>query len=117
MSKVTSIPDDVLLAGDEATATWIQANLAPSGGSLTARADVFGCIGAITLAIAGVAFPAAKILKIKKLADELGGVAKAVQLLWGASFNFEKVQAAGGALAALGAELIGISEIKAKCFT
>lgn len=118
LEQVTAIPDDVLQAGDEATQAWIDENLVAAGddGTVVAKASVLGCAGSIAVALAGVAFPAAKLLKIKKLADELGGVKKAVDLLWGASFNYEKVQAAGGALASLGAELIGIASIKEQCF-
>lgn len=117
LEEITSVPDSVLAQGDEATVAWIEANTdVDTSGSTTRDASIPGCIGSIAVAIAGVAFPAAKILKIKKLADELGGVAKAVELLWGASFNYEKVQAAGGALASLGAELIGIASIKEQCF-
>ncbi|WP_051427275.1 hypothetical protein [Arthrobacter sp. H20] len=68
------------------------------------------------MAIAGVALPAAKFLTIKKLANELCGVSEAVKLMWGASFQYEKMQTAGGALAALGAELLGIAAIQQECF-
>ncbi|MBF4607720.1 hypothetical protein [Curtobacterium sp. VKM Ac-1393] len=60
---------------------------------------------------------AAKILKIKRLIDSLGGVTKAVRLFRGASFKWEKIQAIGGAAAALGAELLGIAAVKQKCFS
>jgi len=38
-------------------------------------------------------------------------------ILWGASFNYEKVQAMGGARAALGAELFGIAIVEDQCFS
>lgn len=118
LEDVLAIPDSVLTSGDEATRAWFAQHPSSSTAvSLYSRANVLGCVGSISVALAGVAFPAAKLLKIKKLADQLGGVKKAVDLLWGASFNYEKVQAAGGALAALGAELIGITAIKENCFT
>jgi len=47
----------------------------------------------------------------------LGGVAKAVQIFWGASFSYEKLQAVGGAALALAGELIGITSIKEECFS
>jgi len=81
------------------------------------RADIVGCAGAIAWLIASTGIPAAKILRIKKLIDRLGGVAKAVQLFWRASFEWEKIQALGGAAAALGAELLGIAAVKQKCFS
>ncbi|WP_155850335.1 hypothetical protein [Arthrobacter sp. Br18] len=119
MTLLLSIPDSVLEQGDDATRTWLaERNAAGESGGETVQpmANVFSCAGAIAVAIAGVALPAAKILKIKKLANELGGVSEAVQLLWGASFKYEKMQAAGGALAALGAELLGIAAIQNECF-
>jgi hypothetical protein len=112
-SLIESIPEDVLLAGDKALQNWADANhISPRD----ARANVVGCAGAIALVIASTAFPAAKILKIKRLINSLGGVAKAVRLFWGASFSYEKLHALGGAAAALGAELLGITQIKKQCF-
>ena len=119
LTVLMSIPDTVLLQGDAATQQWLQQNSAVSGSSsgvATMAADFWGCSGSIVLALGGLALPAAKILKIKKLMNELGGVTEAVRMMWGASFSYEKMQAAGGALAALGAELLGIAGIKEKCF-
>ena len=114
---IMSIPDSVLAQGDAATQQWVAAQQSqPSGGTVQPAANILSCSGAIAVAIAGVALPAAKILKIKKLANELGGVSEAVKLMWGASFQYEKMQAAGGALAALGAELLGIAAIQQECF-
>lgn len=59
---------------------------------------------------------AAKILKIKKLFDGLGGATQAVQVFWGASFNRERIQALGGAAAALWAEIPGSAGVKQRCF-
>lgn len=115
LSLINEIPEGVLLAGDVALSDWIATNHPEL---LTGtRADVVGCAGAIAWLIASTAIPAAKILKIKKLIDGLGGVAKAVQLFWGASFKWEKIQALGGAAAALGAELLGIAAVQQKCFS
>ncbi|WP_146081684.1 hypothetical protein [Clavibacter michiganensis] len=63
------------------------------------------------------AIPAAKILRVKRLIDELGGVARAVQILWGASFSYEKLQVVGGAALALAGELLGITSIRTECFS
>jgi hypothetical protein len=119
LNVLMSIPDAVLMQGDAATQQWLQQNPGVSGSSngvATMAADFWGCSGSIVLALGGVALPAAKILKIKKLMNELGGVTEAVRTMWGASFSYEKMQAAGGALGALGAELLGIAGIKEKCF-
>jgi len=112
---IDRIPESVLLAGDAALRAWLVANHPEL--LRESRADLVGCAGAIAWLIASTAIPAAKILKIKKLIDGLGGVAKAVKLFWGASFKWEKIQALGGAAAALGAELLGIAAVKQKCFS
>jgi hypothetical protein len=115
LALVDEIPETVLVAGDTATQQWLRANHPEL---LTAsRADLVGCAGAIAWLIASTAIPAAKILKIKRLIDSLGGVSKAVRLFWGASFNWEQIHALGSAAAALGAELLGITAVKQKRFS
>jgi len=81
-----------------------------------ARASILECTGAIAVLIASTAFPVAKILKIKRLINSLGGVTKAVRIMWGASFSWEKIRALGGAAAALGAELLEVAAVKRGCF-
>lgn len=115
LALIDEIPASVLLAGDAALQDWMVVNHPELLRS--ARADIVGCAGAIAWLIASTAIPAAKILKIKKLIDGLGGVTKAVRLFWGASFKWEKIQALGGAAAALGAEFLGIAAVKQKCFS
>jgi hypothetical protein len=124
LELIESVPDEVLAQGDAATATWFRENGPGSGagavddrGLVTTQASVLGCTAAIATVIASTAFPAAKILKVKKLIGELGGVAKAVQIFWGASFSYEKLQVVGGAALALAGELIGITSIKEECFS
>lgn len=115
LALIDEIPETVLVAGDTATQQWLRANHPEL---LTAsRADIVGCAGATAWLIASTAIPAAKILKIKRLIDSLGGVSEAVQLFWGASFKWEKIHALGGAAATLGAELLGITAVKQKCFS
>lgn len=115
LALIDEIPEFVLLAGDAALHEWMASNHPEL--LRGTRADILGCAGAIAWLIASTAIPAAKILKIKKLINGLGGVAKAVQLFWGASFNYEKLKALGGAAAALGAELLGIAAVKQQCFS
>lgn len=55
-------------------------------------------------------------MRIKRLINSLGCVTKAVRIMWGASFSWEKIRALGGAAAALGAELLGIAAVKRGCF-
>ncbi|MCI6206620.1 MAG: hypothetical protein SPK00_10820 [Corynebacterium glucuronolyticum] len=80
------------------------------------RASVIGCAGAIGFLIAGNIVGAAKLLKIKRYINELGGVAEAVQLMKGATFSCKKMKVAGGTLGSLAAELTGIADVKEECF-
>ncbi|MDK8799382.1 hypothetical protein [Corynebacterium coyleae] len=116
LKTIMSIPDEVLLQGDAATQTWVQQNLVTGTPGVTTYASVLGCTGAITGMIAGNLVGAAKLLKIKRYIKELGGVAEAVRVMWGASFSYEKLQALGGAVGALAAELVGIAGVQEKCF-
>lgn len=111
--QVNAVPDAVLQQGDAATHAWLKDR---QNGGPQARADVMGCVGGITMAIGGALIPAAKILKLKKLVAELGGIKEAVQAFAGAGFSWEKIQALGGPLAALDGELLGITAIRNNCF-
>ncbi len=115
LERIESVPDSVLHQGDSATQDWLRAHY-PDAGSQS-RASVIGCVGAIGVAVGGVLIPAAKILKIKKLVAQLGGIKEAVQTFWGASFSWEKIQAIGGPVTALGAELLGITAVRTQCFS
>jgi hypothetical protein len=120
LELIQSVPDEVLAQGDAATAAWFREHGRGAGddrGLVTTQASVLGCTAAIATVIASTAFPAAKILKVKKLIGELGGVAKAVEIFSGASFSYEKLQVVGGAALALAGELIGITSIKEECFS
>lgn len=119
LESIVEIPDDVLVQGDAAVQEWRSESNADAGdpnAQLAPQASILACTGAIATVIASTAFPAAKILKIKKLVKGLGGVKEAVQVMWGASFSYEKMQALGGAAAALAGELIGITAVKKGCF-
>ncbi|OII21724.1 hypothetical protein BIV03_14555 [Curtobacterium sp. MCBA15_016] len=113
LELIERVPGRVLLEGQAAYDAWIAANQHVLA---AARASVLECSGAIALLIASTAFPVAKILKIKRLINSLGGVTKAVRVMWGASFSWEKIRALGGAAAALGAELLGVAAVKRGCF-
>lgn len=108
-----SIPDDVLEQGDLALQTWQNTH---GYGMSPFRANFWGCAGAVAGVIATTAFPAAKILKVKKLIKALGGVKSAIKIMAGASFSYEKMRALGGAAAALAAELTGIGAVRSQCF-
>lgn len=137
LSALYSIPDDVLGAGDEATNKWfIDHNYRSSVAKLNADDgddedlaardlieldargfwEVTKCVGSIMWAIGSTAIPIAKIARIKKYIEALGGVKKAVELMLGATSKAEKLKAGGQALVSLSAELLGISAVKANCF-
>lgn len=111
LTYIMDIPDEVLLAGESATANWVAVASNPS-----LRGNFWACSSAILFAIATTAIPVAKVLKIRKLVKSLGGVNKAVKVMWGASFSYEKVRALGGAAAALAGEIIGITAVRKGCF-
>ena len=112
LETINSVPDSVLVQGDKATQEW----LATHSQMTSTRASVAGCTAAIALFLGTNLVSAAKILKIKKLIAQLGGVREAVQIMWGASFSYEKMKAAGGTIAALAGEFFGVTSIREKCF-
>lgn len=119
LDYIMSIPDEILLQGDEATQKWVEehpATPATQEGQFVTYANKLACTGAILTMIAGNTIAAAKLLRIKRYIKALGGVKDAVQLMWGASFSEEKLLAAGGALGALAAELTGVAAIQSQCF-
>ncbi|MEV7191414.1 hypothetical protein AB0N81_06350 [Streptomyces sp. NPDC093510] len=77
---VDAIPDDVLEKGQEATQQWLQKELA-AGGSEAAATRAFSapkCAAGILQAIGSNIFAVAKIYKMKKAIDKLGGIKKIV---------------------------------------
>ena len=145
-SALASIPDEVLKAGDEATNDWLVANGLREPGitlrkerdeipdaaaiaaaleardfdvALVARASIWKiakCVASIVQLLATTAVPAAKLLRIKKYVEGLGGTREAVKLLLGATSKAEKLKAGGEILVNLAAELSGISSVKNNCF-
>ncbi|MBU3102020.1 MULTISPECIES: hypothetical protein [Clostridium] len=80
-------------------------------------AKITACAGSITWALASGCFVAVKLIKIKKYIKLIGGVKRAATLLVSADATAEsRLQQGGTALAALGAELMGISGIVKNCF-
>lgn len=117
LKVIDEIPESVLLQGDEATRTWVEnkMNSGTTPGRVKPMRNWLKCSGAILAVVGTTALPAAKLLKIKRYMNALGGTWEAIRLLWGASFAAEKLTALGGAAAALGAELLGITAIKEAC--
>lgn len=129
-NAIASIPEEVLAEGEEATNKWfIENNYRSAAVELATDADeaaaaleargfwqVTKCVGSVMWAIGSTAIPVAKIARIKKYIEALGGVKKAVQLMLGATSKAEKLKAGGQALVNLSAELLGIAGVKANCF-
>lgn len=130
-AEIESIPDEILLAGDEVTNDWLiehglrqpDAVSEESKRDLVVREDndvvqledrgLWGCVWAIGKA----AFPAAKLLKIKKYVKALGGVKKAAQKILKAGKNYKKAIKIGGQTLWNLIKLIsGFDEIERECF-
>lgn len=76
------------------------------------------CEGArrILSAIGTAALPVAKVLKIKRYINELGGVNAAVAELRAHNFSWPSIQQAGGSLRNLGLEVLGVAGVAEYCF-
>ncbi|KAH6855476.1 hypothetical protein B0I37DRAFT_411468 [Chaetomium sp. MPI-CAGE-AT-0009] len=145
LSEIDEIPDEILEKGDEALHKWLVEhgfrgdndklkrdtdasafdaedadNLSLlERGELVARASAWKiakCVAAIVQLLATTAVPAAKLFRIKKYIQALGGAKEAVKLLLGATTRAEKLRVGGEILVNLSAELLGISTVKNNCF-
>lgn len=114
LEVIESIPDEVLLQGDEATREWLQND--PKAQEATQEASALGCTASILSLIGGNMIVAGKLLKIKRLIQDLGGVVSAVRHMAGAGFNYEKLKHGGGAIFTLASELFGIEGVRTQCF-
>jgi hypothetical protein len=122
---VKSIPDEVLEKGDDETDKWmVEHGHRPQHDKrevldrdLEDRGfwDVAKCVGAITAFIASNAIGAAKLLRIKKYIEALGGVREAAELLLKASTTAERLKEGGEALALLAGEILGTSMVSNNC--
>ncbi|KAH7347476.1 hypothetical protein B0T11DRAFT_291357 [Plectosphaerella cucumerina] len=143
LTEITAIPDEVLLKGDEATNDWLvehglrdndpednddDAPITARGEEVTSLSlferdeldargvvQVAKCIAAISKVIVSTAVPAAKILRIKRYLQLLGGVRKTVLLLVRAKTGAQRLKLGGRALFNLANELFGIQSIKNNC--
>lgn len=107
------IPDEVANQGDEATRKWVKDHYRSKGDKtgLQKRIDI--------VEIAECAYelatniPAAKVLKVKKIVDRLGGWRAAAKKLLDARRDPKK---AGEAVMELVDIILGISDIKKECW-
>lgn len=133
---INEIPDEVLQKGDDETHKWlvkhgyrggpkpplprrdlVSKSRLDGAQELATRGffDVIRCVGAITAFIASNAIGAAKIIRIKKYIEALGGVRESAKLLLKASNNAERLKEGGEALALLAGELLGVPLISNNC--
>jgi hypothetical protein len=131
LDTILSIPDSILLAGDNATSQYIQthspytssplytsfpsAAVSPSDLADLGFWDTLKCAAAIVAFIGTNIVSAAKLLRIKKYIAALGGVRKAAELLLKASNWEERLKIGGGALVGLAAEFFGFTLITNNC--
>ena len=125
LTTILSIPDNILLAGDNATAAYLKpllpSNPLTPGENPTSDPanlgfwDTLKCAAAIVAFIGTNVVSAAKLLRIKKYIEALGGVRAAAALLLKASTWEERLKIGGGALVGLAAEFFGFSLITDNC--
>ncbi|WP_226352818.1 hypothetical protein [Pseudonocardia sp. ICBG601] len=123
LGVIASIPDSALVS-DSALQQWFST---AEGVSLKARAaalgqspqrgvgDIADCASAVGQVVLGIGVPAVRLLKIKKLISEMGGVWESAKLLAGAGTAAEKGDAVMTALGSLIGELSGISGVVKAC--
>lgn len=74
------------------------------------------CVGSLSWMIGSSIFAVAKIVKIKKYIQALGGLKVTAQLLVGATTTAERLRAGGSALINLAAIISGVDGVKKNCF-
>ncbi|PEF36175.1 hypothetical protein [Bacillus wiedmannii] len=121
-SQIENIPDEILNTNNE---TEINEYLKKSNSTIRVGNDEslvrvkrgwWDCSLAISALLVTTAIPVAKLVKIKKLINTLGGGAEAAKVIWGASLSSEKWAALGGVAKDLVLELVGINSVKKACF-
>lgn len=120
-THIMRIPHDVLQRGDAATQAWLRddprhATHRRVSFEFSSTADPLRCVGSVGAILIGVLVPAVKILKIRALIKDLGGVFAAARLLVGAGTAAEKAEAIT-TLTFLVAELVGIAGVRDNCFS
>lgn len=133
VDRLDSIPADVLDQGDDATASWLAANLwvphsageeralsvVDGNGSLEARAGGFNlpkCLLAVTVALASHAVPVVKAARLTRLFLKFGNIKKTLSRLK-AVRSLKDVRKAGGKdLETVVKILLGVDVIADKCF-
>jgi hypothetical protein len=73
------------------------------------------CVASITVAVASLAIPLAKLAKLRAFVRAVGGISEAARLLAGATTWAEKARVIGKAIGAGAADILGISAIIDNC--
>lgn len=125
LSTLVSIPDDVLEEGQEATAAWVERTQADQGGVSTRKFDAALCARGVLVAVGSNVFAVAKIWKLKKAIDKIGGVKKFVSKIQDqkkrGKKSFKKalmavLEEGGQGIVTIGMEIFGVSEVSKHCW-
>lgn len=115
-TAIIAIPSAVLDAGDNSTTTWLTENGYRSRIHPASWWQQAKCALAILAFIGTNLVSAAKLLRIKKYIEALGGASEAAALLLKCTTWAERLELGGTALVNLAAELFGVDLIKNACF-
>ncbi|MEU0088425.1 hypothetical protein [Streptomyces sp. NPDC006274] len=129
LQLITEIPEDVLAQGDEAAGQWLTKRVTDdlakaSKGGAQRSFSAGGCARGILLAIGSNVFAVAKIYKMKKAIDKLGGITKVVNKIRskkkkGKTFKkgiAEVFEEAGGGLGGMAASILGVDGVIKHCW-
>jgi hypothetical protein len=114
LNSMLSVPEDVLAQGDEATAAYLkqQQHRKPGQPLVGFGWPSFGCMGAVAVAIGTNLLPAAKMVKIVKVAKRVG-VKRIVSAI--KAIRKGKGHTLANDLQWVGAQLLGLEGVKAAC--
>ncbi|MEU1316291.1 hypothetical protein [Streptomyces tibetensis] len=114
LNSMLSVPEDVLAQGDEATAAYLkqQQNRKPGQPLVGFGWPSFGCMGAVAVAIGTNLLPAAKMVKIVRVAKRVG-VKRIVSAI--KAIRKGKGHTLANDLQWVGAQLLGLEGVKAAC--
>ncbi len=122
------IPEEVLAEGEDATVRWLKSRggvqAIESNRQVRYAFNLGGCARGILLAVGSQIFAIAKVYKVKKAMDKLGGVNKVIQKIqskkkMGKGFKkaiMEVFEEAGGGLGGIAAEILGVDGVIKNCW-
>ncbi|MFD9910555.1 hypothetical protein [Streptomyces sp. NPDC059063] len=125
-TTISEIPDSVLAQGEEATQAWLEKKVAgtDAGGAVLYAFSMGGCAKGILQAIGSNIFAVAKIYKMKKAIDKLGGIKKVINKIRdkkkkGKTFKkgiTEVFEEAGAGLGAIAIGMLGVDGVIKNCW-